>query len=566
MKAFYLKEILLLSQKEKSALSLTFDKRRTVIVGMNSTGKSCLMKSIYYTFGAQPHQLHPSWQDAEVVSIVRFTVDRVPYAMMKQGNFFTLFDSEGEVQFQSTKVSELGSVLADLFDFKIKLVNQKAEIVIPPPAYLFLPYYVDQDLGWAKNWSSFDRLYLPNPKGDLVSYHTGLRPNEFFEAKGEIKLIDEKIKVLSTEEKVVKGLLANLREKIAKTEFSVSIEEFQKELSDLLVACEDLNISQNKIKHDLAHHYNARISVDSQLEITRRALEETQEDYTYAVETLNDVVLCPSCGAEYDNSFAERFDMAQDEQKCLDLITELKEELVAIDNNISVVSEQFSNNNYIIHDIEKRLGVKKEEVKLKDLIASEGKREIKNMLEEEVALYTERLKEVLIEKKRYEDVMKDSEDKERKELINGKYLGYMSKFLIGLNVLSLKEKFYKAMTSTIKESGSAKPRALMAYYYSILHLAREYGSSAFCPIVIDAPNQQGQDKENLPLMLQFIVDNQPRESQLVLAIEETHGIDFDAKMINLTHKRRLLDPEQLGVVAERMHPFLVKAANFTAVQ
>ncbi|MBG8555742.1 hypothetical protein I5L79_19515 [Hymenobacter sp. BT594] len=524
------------------------------------------MKSIYYTFGAQPHQLHPTWQAAEVISIVRFTVDRVPYSMMKQGGFYTLFNHNGEIEFQSTKVSELSTILAVLFDFKLKLVNQKTEIITPPPAYLFLPYYIDQDLGWAKNWASFDRLYLPNAKGDLISYHTGLKPNEYFEAKGEIKLIDDKVKTLSTEEKIVKGLLANLKEKIAKNEFIVNIEEFQKEISELLLVCEQVNSDQNKIKHKLAHDYNTKASIESQLQITRRALEETQDDYNYATDVLEDFVECPSCGAEYKNSFAERFEMAQDEKKCIDLITELKEELETVDASIKETSTLFSSNNFLIVDIEKRLGAKKEEVKLRDLIASEGKREIKNMLIEEVEQYTKRLKNVLVEKKRYEDTIKELDDKERKEAINEKYLRYMSTFLKGLNVRSLQEKFYKSMSSTIKESGSAKPRALMAYYYSILHLVREYGSSAFCPIVIDAPNQQGQDKENLPLMLKFIIDNQPKNTQLILAIEETHDIDFGAQMVTLTHKSRLLDPEQFDTVSERMHPFLIRAAQYSQAQ
>jgi hypothetical protein len=184
------------------------------------------------------------------------------------------------------------------------------------------------------------------------------------------------------------------------------------------------------------------------------------------------------------------------------------------------------------------------------------------LLEAEVSQYHQQLKAVLLEKHRFEDIMKTTEDKTRKDIINGKYLRYMSRFLRDLNVLSLSEKSYKSITSTIKESGSTQPRALMAYYYSTLHLASEYGSSAFCPIVIDAPNQQGQDKENLPLMLKFIIDNQPESSQLVLAIEETHDIDFGAKMVSLTRKRKLLDSDSFEGVEGRMRLFLTKAANY----
>lgn len=562
MKQLLLKEILLLSQKEKSALSLKFDSKRTVIVGLNSTGKSCLMKSIYYTFGAQPHQMHSSWVDAQVSSLVRFTIDRLPYAILKQGKFYTLFDLHDEIIAQTTKASEIGVVLAELFDFKIRLMDKKGEVVTPPPAYLFLPFYVDQDQGWSKTWSSFDRLYLPNAKKDIASYHTGLRPNEYYEAKGEIKVYEEQIKGLDNEEKLVRNLLGNLKQKLTENDFNISIEDFQKEITELLVECENLNTVQNRLKHNLSHFYNSKINLEAQQKITKRALEESHSDYVYAADSLGDTVLCPSCGAEYENDFASRFGMAQDEQRCLELLAELKEELVEVDKAIQKVKQEFSGNNSMIVEIEKKLEAKKEEVKLKDLIASEGKREIRTLLEAEVAQYRKQLAAVLLEKHHFEDIMKATEDKTRKGIINGKYLGYMSRFLKNLNVYSLDEKSYKSITSTIKESGSTQPRALMAYYYSTLHLASEYGSSAFCPIVIDAPNQQGQDKENLPLMLKFIIDNQPENSQLILAIEETHNIDFGAKIVNLTRKRKLLDPASFEAVKERMGVFLTRAANY----
>ena len=561
MKQLLLKEILLLSQKEKSALSLEFDRKRTVIVGLNSTGKSCLMKSIYYTFGAQPHQMHSSWVDAQVTSLIRFTIDRLTYSVLREGKFYTLFDLHDEIVAQTTKASEIGVELAELFDFKIRLMDKKGEVVTPPPAYLFLPFYVDQDQGWSKTWASFDRLYLPNAKRDIASYHIGLRTNEYYKAKGEIKLYEEKIKALDHEEKLVRNLLGNLKEKLTENDFNVSIEDFQKEITELLIDCEELNTVQNRLKHDLAHLYNSKINIEAQQEITKRALDESHSDYVYAADSLGDTVLCPSCGAQYDNDFASRFGMAQDEQRCLELLAELKEELVEVDKTIEKVKEDFSGNNTMIVEIEKKLEAKKEEVKLKDLIASEGKREVRELLEAEVKQYQAQLAAVLLEKHHFEDIMKATEDKTRKDAINDKYLRYMSRFLKNLNVLSLDEKSYKSITSTIKESGSTQPRALMAYYYSILHLASEYGTSAFCPIVIDAPNQQGQDKENLPLMLKFIVDNQPENSQIILAIEETHDIDFGAKMVNLTRKRKLLDPESFEGIERRMRPFLTKAIN-----
>jgi hypothetical protein len=42
----------------------------TVVLGENDTGKSCLIKSIYSAFGADPAKINPTWVDAKVDMLV----------------------------------------------------------------------------------------------------------------------------------------------------------------------------------------------------------------------------------------------------------------------------------------------------------------------------------------------------------------------------------------------------------------------------------------------------------------------------------------------------------------
>lgn len=556
MKEFILKEIQLLSLKEGKARKIEFHPKRTVIVGMNSTGKSCLLKSIYQTFGAEPHNLHPSWQGANVISHVYFRVNHNHYSILKNGSLFCLFDSKGEKINQFNRISSLGEYLASIFDFKVKLTDRKGEVVTPPPAYLFMPYYADQDKSWTANWASFSKLYLPNARTDIANYHTGIKPNEYYIAKSELGSVNDSIQMIDREMSVVRSLLKNLKEKLSKIDFTLSVDEFQEQVKELLVACEELNKLQNKLKYDLTNLYNHKINLQAQLEITKKALVETKNDYEYAVNTLDEVVPCPSCGAEYENSFAERFGIAQDEQRCLDLIFELQEELNSLNLKIDYANSEFHSNNKVIADIQKSLEHKKEKIKLRDVIESEGKREMRKLFETEIQEYERQLKEKLLIKNQLEKDIKALDDQKRRARIKDEYMTYMSSFLKELNIYSLSETSYKKIDSSIKESGSAMPRALMAYYYSILHVMRKNGSSAYCPILIDSPNQQGQDRENLPILLKFIINNQPKDSQLILAIEETHDINFSAKMIELHNKRSLLLEDEYDSVFQNMQPFL----------
>lgn len=556
MKEFKLNKILLLSLKEQKAKKVIFDSKRTIILGRNSTGKSCLIKSLYQTFGAEPQKIHPNWKDANAISLVHFAIDGEKYSIIRSNKVYCLFDSASVKLEQFNRVSELGNYIAKLLDFKILLPNREGEIVTPPPAYLFLPYYADQDKSWTSNWSSFSKLYLPNAKLDIINYHTGIRPNQYYEAKNELGIVNDGIQVVEKDITIVRSLLKNLKEKLSQIDFSISIDDFQEEIKELLISCEELNKTQNKHKQALTLLYNQKINLEAQLEITQRALIETNKDYAFAINEIDDNVLCPSCGADYENNFAERFGIAQDEQRCLDLIIELKDDISVLEARIGSINFEFNQNNQEIAKIEKLLESKKETIKLKDVIESEGRKEMKLLFESEILAFETELKEKLLLKNELEKEVKKFEDKKRASDIRAEYRDIMGINLRQLNVHSLDEKYYKRIDSSIQESGSAMPRALMAYYYSILNIIKKYGSSAFCPIIIDSPNQQGQDKENLPRLINFIIDKQPKDSQLILGLEEIPEGHTNEYIIELMEERSLLQADEYEEVLDEIKPYL----------
>jgi hypothetical protein len=67
----------------------------------------------------------------------------------------------------------------------------------------------------------------------------------------------------------------------------------------------------------------------------------------------------------------------------------------------------------------------------------------------------------------------------------------MARYLAILNVDTLPQSDYEDVSCRIRETGSDLPRALLAHYYSVLHAIQHYGSSVYCPIIIELPNQQG---------------------------------------------------------------------------
>jgi predicted ATP-dependent endonuclease of OLD family len=129
MKEFKLKRMLLLSLKEDKAREVKFNSKRTIILGRNSTGKSCLLKSIYQTFGAEPQNLHPNWRDANVISLIEFSIENETLYILRNGKNYSIFDNKANQLKAFSKVSELSEYFTTLFDFKIQLPNKKGEIV-----------------------------------------------------------------------------------------------------------------------------------------------------------------------------------------------------------------------------------------------------------------------------------------------------------------------------------------------------------------------------------------------------------------------------------------------------
>lgn len=559
MKKFILSQILLISRNEQKAKKVTFNRRRTLILGTNDTGKSSLIKSIYYAFGAKSAKVNPKWGMVNPIILVHFFVDDISYSILRDGSFFAVYD-ENEILIKKFKgVSDgLSEFIAEMFSFNIQLPNQKGDIITPPPAYLFLPYYIDQDMGWQNPWQSFSNLsQIRNYRKPIVEYHTGLRGFEYYEVKNEIDSLNIELEETNKERKLSKNLLDKVKEKLSHVDFTVNLEDFKDEIKELLVECEKLKKDENALKEKLVELYNLKITITSQMEIARRAIDEARKDYNFAFE-MDDEVSCPTCGAGYTNSFAERFELAMSQNQCTDLFAELTKESWELEKVIDKVNKDFNRKNIEIERLEAILEQKKEQVRLRDLIENEGRKELKSIFEESI----EQLETSIYEKSKLlsdkNDILKSFDNPKRKKTVKDYYITLMYQYLRALDVQNLTEDSYRDFTKNIKNTGSASTRTLIAYYFSIFHTIKKYSSCTFCPIIIDSPNQQAQVLEHIQAIYNFIISQQPKESQLILGVENTFDIDFECDIIELKEKYSLLQKSEYEEVLAEITPYLDK--------
>lgn len=558
MKRLFLKKILLVSVREQKARKIEFGDGTNVVLGANDMGKSCLLKSIYETFGASPAKIHTSWRKAEVKSVVYFEIDREEYILAKFSNQYAIFNQNKELlENFSSVTNDLGPYLAKLFNFGMVLNNRNNVPVVPPPAYFFLPFYVDQDAGWSKNWNSFSALeQFSNWKKPLIEYHAGIYPNDYYRLKTEIERFKKEIADHERDLETLMKLVRKIDDQHP-VMFDLNIDSFKEEVNALLLECQKLKEIEDKLRYKLNDLNNQKMHIENQIALVRAAEQEFHLDYEFATRSITEeTVACPTCGASYENSFAERFAIAKDENQCREFLLELTENLEKLRDQIKKENARYHAMHADFTHINDILTTKKSEIELRDVIEAEGKKEFRKDLKIEV---NERRKDIAEKKaaiEEFKEGLKQFTDKKRKELINEFYLACMKSYLHKLNVHDIGVDEYEAITATIKETGSDLPRSLVAYVYSVLQTMNRFSSSTFAPIVIDSPNQQGQDPANLRNVIQFILNNKPPEAQLILGLENLSNVTFDGKLIELTVNRSLLLADEYDEVWDEVQMLL----------
>lgn len=557
MKALRFEELLLMSRPERSARRVRLHPRSTVIKGANDTGKSSLVKSLYWALGAEP-KTHERWTKARVYASLRFKVDQDPFRIVRFGSRFALFDGSDELLGAYSKVtSELAPKIAELFDFRLMLRNQAGRDEQATPAFLFLPFYLDQDSGWTKKLSSFGNLgQFRNPQKDVVYFHFGIRPSAYYMAKSRKTEAENRMAPLRQEREVLQSLLERIQASLEIASFSTDLDEFKTEVESLLQRADELAKEEEKQKRKMEAAYSIASALEDQIDITRRTLAELRADQDFAASLDGDSVECPLCHAQYENGFSERFSIAVDEDRCYELLQELDEELSDAKAKYEQAATATSGAKQLAREIQRLLQTKRKKLKLADLVRSETRRETRHIVGEQIAEIDEEVGRLDAERGTAESEMKALGDKKRKDGILSDWRGYLSSIVDALDLPTLPEGFLKDPAASSKETGSDQPRAILAFFLSVVRTIQEHSTSTMCPLVIDSPNQQDQDDASYSKIRTVIRDKRPKDSQLILAVADDEGTDYGGDVIELKRKRRLLRKGDYKSVSEELTPLI----------
>lgn len=549
----------LLSQNEQAGLEISFNRLPTIVRAPNNHGKSAVLKSLYDAFGAQPHKIDNSWKSANAISLVEFTIDGEEYAILKTAGSYSVFDAKKKPLITTSKVTdELGPFLANLLNFKLVMIDRDDRVRIPPPAYIFAPFYVDQDQGWIKSWASFSRMYLPDSARLLSEYHSGIRSNDYYEAVAERNRLRAALQEITTQRDATSEAIKKIREATSEITLSYDLSDFSRETDRLVANSQGLHNKQVSHREELAALNEEFQLWTDQRAIINGAIAEMDSSLSHAAAHPSHVE-CPTCGQDYDNDLRAQFGLVEDIDGLLTARLNASRKISEIDVLIKAQRNNLAEIEKAILEADSIFAVRKAEVTFKDVVRAEGRTEAARLLQSQLEELDTRIGKLNGEIAEQEGRIRSASSRTRSDQITSEFFDLLATFSKSLDA-RLEDGSNLKLSGVNIGRGSEGPRALLAYYFAFLTIARKYSSCAFCPIVIDAPNQQGQDKKHMPAMMRFMLDQAPEGSQLIIGAEDQYGLHkHEIDIIDVSgQKDHVLRIEQFENVSNSVRPYLAR--------
>lgn len=522
MRSLCFEKMTLLSKTEKKARTIEFSPNHNVILGENDVGKSTLIKSLYHTLGADTPQLSNNrWKRANAIYCLRFSVDGVAYTMVRDERYFGLFDARNRLLGRFSGIARDGGVAARvnaMLGFKIDLETKNGDMKPAPPAYYYLPFYVDQDEGWNTPWSSFVGLGgVKDYRKNMVEYHLGIRPQAHYDVQKDVFALNQTFSELSAEKEALIRVRDSYRTKKHIDAVDLDPASFKAEAEELVLQYNSVYERQQDMLRLVKDARNRKLNFEGQISILDHAIHELDADYSYTESAkMDDVVDCPTCGTEFHNSIAERFGILDDIDYCRVLRDQRCKIIREIDLEIEDLNSKYAALANELSGIDELLMRKKDEISLADIVRSEGYKGILSSISNDLNAIDARQADIegqIAELKRSVE-----SDRDLKAMITEHYRARMKDALNRLNVHVLGENDYRSVDRVIKNNaiGSDLPRALLAQYMSYLQTMARFSDFTVCPMVIDSPLQQEQDETNASAIFDFIFSSCLEDQQLIL--------------------------------------------------
>lgn len=535
MKNLRFKQLLLLSDSQKSANQFNFNERYNLITANdNSVGKSTLAKLMFWTLGCEP-ELDSTWKSVDCKGLLKFSVDDREYSVMRYGNVIHMKENDSPaIKFTSIS-GDYSKKLAEIVNFKVLLPSrgEESELATPPPAYYFLPFYIDQKRGWGKAWDSFDNLgQFDNWKRTVIKYHVGYLSPEHFELEKEISDKKKSINQLNEDIQRIGYALEVVSNHTPNTEITIKEQEFQAMTLEIQNELSQLSQEQEKFLDELSKLTSDETYLEHQKSIAEHLMKELEEDYVFSTENMQeDQVECPLCGTIHENSIVNRASILADKQQAESQLQVINKKLLSIRKKTSKVEQESSEIRKKINQINQKYVLTEENkpIPLNEVIESFAYKSINKSISTTKKDKLEKIDDFKSEQKELKKEQSGLLTKEDREKIDSSFMDLLTSYIKlldaeGVNLANIKTPL--DYNKIVSEGGAAEnTRSVLAYYLSIFSLIDLHGNEVQAPLVIDTPNQQEQSDKNYENIVKLITMKIPKQEQVIICAMENEKLE-----------------------------------------
>ena len=548
MKRLILNKLLILSHSQSKSIEVPFCEGLNIIVGGNKTGKSSLIKSVFDCFGCKT-KMESRWIDVVTAAAVLFSYGTTQYCLVKRDTIRDLYffaDDDWRCIVTTSDFDKFNKAFMKELDINIPCVPHRGSSTIIPPAVLFALQYIDQDAGWtgiAKSFSNSSNT--KNWRSIIANLASGYHTEEYFELESQITALkaDKKDKIdihemnLSFYERLKKTALVAVPESV------IDPEEQAQKAKNLLLQADGFHSELIEVESRVRtlERMIYRANLNKQQYATQ--VREVQKDIEFALKS-EDTLICPCCGAQYSNTLDHHLHLSEDISICETAIIQLEQDLSAWSNELAQLKEkaQLLRNQYqkVLADVR----MIQQNTSHEEFIKQKGREEILERGQED-------LEQLEAEISRIESAIRES-TKAKRKISSAKRKKEITD-AIETQCVSIAERIrYPAervklhnFIQVSDETGSDSPKCIYMYYVAmyLYNLKRE--ASPFNMLVVDTPNQQGQDTLSLDSILSTLELLSDKSGQFILCTERDTGYEEKAaNVFRLTKQRECLDDMQ----------------------
>lgn len=483
MNEMYFKSILIADIQKHTAKLQKFTKGINVITSTdNHVGKSSLLKSMYYAMGAEV-EFDTVWDVNTKLYIVNICINEKNYIVIRFQKNFAIFEEEKLILLTNSVSRDLAKKFEEIFSFSIYLPNKRtSKIELAPPAFSFMPYYIDQDRGWNGLYNSFLKLdqYKKNDREKSLYFHLNIYNKHRIERLSEKDRLKSETNSLKEKETKIKITIDSLSQEVQHLIPAETIDELES----------NLQIPKEKIALLVSHIGKVRNKVQE--------LETTLQQHEYQLSIIreynkirqnpsfksnNNIHECPKCGYVFDdeiyNMVRSNYNISNENYMC----QQIQLIINSITDELNIHKEKYVNMMNELTEMETAFDSSQDSYDI--YVKQRG-------LQKSMNNFTSQLAENNSEQSKRTNQIKEI-DKELKKLpnkkeIEEKYIEYVRLNIIKLGAWNSAYEGNIKLIKPIKAQGTLENKIILAQFVGLFQTIEYFNSKSIrLPFIIDSP-------------------------------------------------------------------------------